>query len=120
MNNWTGIGNLGSDPVLYRTPSGKSVLNFSIAVDRFVVINTPEGPMTRKDPDWIPIVVFGDQAEHQAKYLQKGSKVGITGSLRQREWVTADGAKRTSIEVQALTIDWLDRIRSNDAASDAA
>lgn len=123
MNIWSGIGNVGSDPVLRRTGSGKAVLNFSIAVDRLAVIITPEGPVRHKECDWIPIVVFGDAAEHQAIYLQKGTKIGVTGALRPREWVDREGNKHTGFEIQANTIEWLanvkgfDRKSSNDSAS---
>ena len=112
MNQWTGIGNVGADPILRRTASGKAILNFNIAVDRVTRISTPEGVKTQKIPDWIPIVVFGDAAEHQATYLQKGTKIGITGSLHPRSYVDKSGATHYTFEVHASNIDWLDNVRS--------
>lgn len=113
MNQWTGIGNVGSDPTLRHTGSGKAVLNFSIAVDHFVVVETPEGTIKKREPDWIPVVVFGDSAEHQAKYLQKGTKVAVAGSLRQRTWIDKAGIARNSFEIQASQIEWLDNVKGS-------
>jgi single-strand DNA-binding protein len=112
MNTWSGIGNVGADPVLRSTASGRSVLNFNIAVDRIVRVDTAEGPKTEKTPDWIPVVVFGDAADHQARYLQKGTKVAVVGSLRPRSYVDKSGATHYTFEIHADQIDWLANVRS--------
>jgi single-strand DNA-binding protein len=119
MNVWSGIGNVGADPVLRQTASGRSVLNFNIAVDRIVRVDTAEGPRTEKTPDWIPVVVFGDAAEHQARYLQKGTKVAIIGSLRPRTYADKSGATHHTFEVHADTIDWLANVRSPTRVAEA-
>lgn len=112
MNSWSGIGNIGNEPILRSTSSGRSVLNFSIAVDRTIRVETPEGTVSQRSPDWIPIVVFGDAAEHHAKYLQKGTKVAVTGSLRPRSYTDTVGVTHYTFEIQAESIDWLANVRS--------
>lgn len=120
MNQWFGIGNLGSDPTLRSTASGRSVLNFSIAVDRMVRTPSTDGGTgtVKRVPDWIPVVVFGDAADHQAKYLQKGTKVAVTGSLRPRTYTDKQNIEHHTFEVQADRIDWLGNVRSPDAVAD--
>ena len=112
MNCWSGIGNVGADPVLRQTASGRSVLNFNIAVDRLVRVDTAEGMITQKTPDWIPVVCFGDAADHQARYLQKGTKVAITGALRPRSYADKEGKTHFTFEIHADSIDWLANVRS--------
>ena len=118
MNQWHGIGNVGAKPTLRKTASGTAVLNFSIAVDRITRVNTPEGIKTQKTPDWIPIVVFGDSAEHHAQYLQKGTRIGVTGELRTRNYTDSQGNVHHGFEVQAGTIDWLNNVNSPSTHSD--
>lgn len=120
MNNWNGIGNLGRDPELRTTPSGKSILNISIAVDRTYYRTKEDGNSERVSAtDWIPIVVWGSQAELQAMYLQKGSKIAVEGELRQRDYVLEDGSKRYTFEIHAKNITWLGRIRSREEVGPA-
>lgn len=78
--------------------TGKAVTNFSIAVPR---------PFAKDKSDWINIVVYDKQAENAAKYLQKGSKVGIVGYLTIRQWETKDGDKRYATEVIANNVEFL-------------
>lgn len=111
MNIWNGIGNIGANPELKRTVSGKSVLNFRIAIDR--VRYEPSSDTYVKQADWIPVVVWDKAAEVNAKYLQKGSKVAVTGELRTRTYTDKNGATQQRFEIQANHIEWLDGVRSN-------
>ena len=90
-------GNLGQTPQLRQVGSGKSVLNFMLAVDK------PDDNGT----SWIPIVVWGNKAEHQARHLTKGSQVLVKGELNQRNWTDRDNQSRQSIEVIAQEIEWI-------------
>lgn len=111
MNLWIGTGNLGRTPELRITESGKSVLNFSIACDRSYT--TADGRKV-SETDWIPVVVWGRQAEHQARYLRKGSSVTVRGSLRPRSYVDASGNTQKTFEVVAESITWHARIGTPD------
>ena len=125
MNVWHGIGNLGKDPIHRSTASGRSVLNFSMAVDRRVRTgeDSSGNAIYEKRPDWIPVVVFGSRADQCARYLQKGSKVLVTCSLRPRRWTDSEGITHSAFEVDASgpggNIEFLAKIRSNDQASTA-
>lgn len=74
MNSWNGIGNITKDLELRSTTSGKNVCEFSIAIN--------EGYGDNQRTTYVTIVVWGNQAENIVKYCSKGSKVGVSGSLR--------------------------------------
>lgn len=115
MNQVTLIGNLGSDPVLRKTPSGNPVLNFTIAVDRRSYKTDSSGnKILSKDVDWVPCVVWNAKAEACAEYLQKGSKVAVTGSLRQRSYET-DDRKITVMEVKVQEVQFLSKIKNQES-----
>lgn len=94
-------GRLGRQPELRVTPNSVSVTTFSIAVDR-----RPD-PSGDKATDWIDIVTFNQLAENCAKYLDKGSMVGIEGRLQMREWEAKGGGKRRTMEVIADNVQFL-------------
>jgi single-strand DNA-binding protein len=112
MNNFTGIGNLGSNPTLRTTPSGGNVTNFSVAIDRKFYRGTGENRTLVKETDWIPVVCWGSLATTCSNYLQKGSKVAVSGSVRPRTYTDSNGNTRSTFEIIASEIEFLDRIRS--------
>ena len=91
------IGNLTRDVEKRETETGKTVANFSIAVGRAFSDET----------DFFNITVWEKQAENCAKYLKKGSKVGIVGTLQNRSYKANDGVKRTITEVVAEQVEFL-------------
>jgi single-strand DNA-binding protein len=90
-------GNLTKDVETRATQSGKSVATLSVAVKR------PHSDET----DFFNVVVWGNQAENCAKYLKKGSKVGIVGTLQNRSYEANDGTKRTITEIVAEQVEFL-------------
>lgn len=99
-------GNLTRDPELRYVPSGKAVTKFGLAVNRSYITSTGE----RKDEvDFIPIVVWGKQAETCNQYLQKGRSVLVSGRLQFRSWETESGEKRSILEVVAQRVQFLGR-----------
>lgn len=98
------MGNLTRDPELKYIPSGTPVTNFTVAVNRRY---TPQGGETKEETSFIPVVVWGKQAENCNQYLKKGSPVFVDGDLRQRSYETTDGQKRSVIEVVAFTVQFL-------------
>ena len=102
MNKVILVGNLTRDPELSETPSGVAVCKFSIAVNRPHANSDGE-----RQTDFFNIVVWRGQGENAAKYLKKGSKVGIVGSLQNRSYEDKDGVKRSVTEVIASEVEFL-------------
>lgn len=102
MNKVLMIGNLSRDPELSETPSGVAVCKFSIAVQRDYADS--DG---KRSADFFNIVVWRGRAENCAKYLKKGNKVAIVGSLQNRSYEDKDGVKRNVTEVIASEVEFL-------------
>jgi len=92
------VGNLTKDPELKETPNGKSVLNFTVAVDE-------RG--SKEHTNFIPVTCWGKLAELVAEYQTKGNKVAVTGRLYQDSWENEEGEKRSAIKVIAENVDFL-------------
>ncbi len=100
------IGNLGRDPEMRYTPSGKPVTSFSVAVSRSWV--KPEGERT-ETTDWFNVVAWGRLAEICSQYLTKGSMVYVEGRLETRSWEAENGQKHFRTEVVASDVNILDK-----------
>ena len=86
------IGNVGKEPEMRFTPSGKPVTSFSVAV------NSKFGE--KESTEWFSVVAWNKLAETCNQYLQKGQQVFIEGRLQTRTWET-DGLKHYKAEVIA-------------------
>ena len=75
------IGNLTKDPELKQTPSGTSVVSFSIGVSRKY-----SGADGSRETDFINVVAWKGTAEFIAKYFRKGNGISIVGSLQVRSY----------------------------------
>lgn len=95
------LGNLGRDPIIRATKTGRAVASFSIAVSR--IYTTPQGEQ-RELTDWINIVAWGPLAEAVGSELKKGSRVFVAGRISTRSYDAQDGTKRYVTEVVAETI----------------
>ena len=102
------IGNLGRDPEMRYTPSGKPVTSFSVATSR--TWTTTDGDR-REATEWFNVVAWRDLAEICNQYLSKGSKVYIEGRLQTRSWESQDGQKHFRTEVVADEMIVLDNRR---------
>lgn len=102
------IGRLGRDPELRTTTTGKSVVEFSIAVSKRI---KPQdgGP----DADWFRVKAWGNTAEFVANYLSKGRLVAVDGRLETRKWTDNEGNNREIIEVVAEQVQSLERPRDD-------
>lgn len=97
------IGNLVRDPELRTTQSGVPVCSFTVAVNR-----RKQGPEAgQQDADFFRITTWRQQAENCNRYLSKGKKVGITGTLTLQAYTGNDGLQRQSMEVQADEVEFL-------------
>jgi single-strand DNA-binding protein len=100
------IGNLGADPELRYTPSGKAVANLRVAVNHNFKDAAGEW---QKETQWFNVEVWDQAAERAAEQMRKGNKVYAEGRLRTREWEGQDGQKRTSVEIRADRVLSLER-----------
>jgi single-strand DNA-binding protein len=95
----TVVGNLTADPELRFTPSGAAVANFTVA-------STPR-IFDRQSSEWkdgealfLRCNIWREAAENVAESLTRGSRVIVTGRLKQRSFETREGEKRTVFEVE--------------------
>ena len=102
MNKVYLIGNLTRDPELSETSSGISFCRFSIAVNR--TFANADG---NREADFFNITVWRTQAENCSKFLKKGSKVAVVGSLQNHSYEDKDGVKRTLTDIVASEIEFL-------------
>ena len=102
MNKVILVGNLTRDPELITTTNGVSLCRFSLAVQRRFA-----GQDGEREADFINIVVWRGQADNCYKYLKKGSKCGVVGSLQTRSYDAQDGTKRYSTDVVADEVEFL-------------
>ena len=115
MNKVYLIGNLTRDPEISETTSGVAFCRFSIAVNRTFV--NADG---NRDADFFNITVWRNQAENCGKFLKKGSKVAIAGSLQTRTYDDKDGIKRTVTDIVASEVEFLSTgSRGDGMGSDA-
>ena len=102
MNKVFLIGNLTRDPEFATTQSGVNVCKFAIAVSRdYADANG------NRETDYFSIVVWRGKAEICNKYLKKGSKVGIVGTLQNRSYEDKDGVVRHITEIIANEVEFL-------------
>jgi len=98
------IGNLTDDPELRYTQNGTARTRFAIAINRRW--RDREGNL-QEETTFVPIVVWGPQAENCANYLEKGRLVAVEGRLRIDSFETAEGERRKVVEVVADTVQFL-------------
>lgn len=113
MNKVQLIGNLTKDPELNETPSGVAVCRFSIAVNRSYANEEGE-----RIADYFNITVWRGQAENCGKFLKKGSKVAIVGSLQNRTYEDKDGVERKVTDIIASEVEFLTSIKSEETSNE--
>ncbi len=106
MNKIILIGNLGKDPDMSYTQSGKAVTKFSLAVNRRM--RDAESGERRDETTWFNIVAWDRLAETCNSYLHKGSKAYIEGRMTSRKYTDKEGVERTAWEVTASEMEMLD------------
>jgi len=95
------IGNVGKEPEMRFTPSGKSVASFSVAVNnKFGEESTTE---------WFNVVAWNKLAETCNQYLTKGQQVFVEGRLLTRQWDDSEGQTHYRTEVIANKVLFLGR-----------
>lgn len=102
MNKVFLIGNLTRDPELSQTPTGVSVCRLSIAVGRR--FSNAEGG---RETDFFNVTAWRGNAENCAKFLKKGNKVAVAGSIQVRNYERQDGSKGTAVDIVADEVEFL-------------
>src|SRR5437016_4062016 len=102
------VGRLTRDPELRTTTTGKSVCDFSIAVQKRM--KPQDGS---PDADFFRVNAWERQAEYVSNYLTKGRLVAVDGRLQSRKFTASDGSNREVIEIVAENVQGLDRPRDD-------
>ena len=102
------VGRLTRDPELRTTTTGKSVCDFSIAVQKRM--KPQDGS---PDADFFRVNCWEKTAEYVSNYLHKGRLVAVDGRLQARKFTDKDGNNREMVEIVADTVQGLDRPRDD-------
>lgn len=102
MNKAILIGNLTRDPEMRKTASGISACTFTLAINRRFA--NQQGV---READFINVVAWRQLADLCLKYLEKGSKIGVVGTIQTRSYDARDGGKRYVTEVVAEEVEFL-------------
>ena len=97
------LGNLGRDPEVRQTQSGKAVANFSVATtDAW-----GQGEDRQERTEWHQVVVWGQLGETCGQYLTKGRQVLVEGRLQTHSYEDREGVKRSVTEIVAQQVQFL-------------
>jgi single-strand DNA-binding protein len=110
MSDATVVGNIG-EPQLKFTPSGKPVLEFSLAENHSK--KNQQGGWDEDGTTWRRVSIWDKKAEALAEVLKKGDRVIVTGSERMREYEAKDGTQGKSLEINARDIGIIPRQQQN-------
>lgn len=97
--NITVVGNLTADPELRFTPSGAAVANFTVASTPRIY-DRQSGEWRDGEALFLRCNIWREAAENVAESLTRGSRVIVTGRLKQRSFETREGEKRTVVEIE--------------------
>jgi single-strand DNA-binding protein len=117
MSDVTVIGNVG-EPNLKFTPSGKPVLEFSLAENHST--KNQQGGWDEDGTTWRRVTLWDKKGEALGNVLKKGDRVIVTGSERIREWESKDGGKGQSLELNAREIGIIVRVPKDGGNSQGA
>lgn len=98
------VGHLGADPEVKHTPNQRAYCHLSVATHHTY---KDQNGVKQDRTDWHRVTVWGDTAEHCARYLTKGRQVFIEGRLQTRTWNDKDGQRRSATDVVAIRVVFL-------------
>lgn len=114
MNKIILIGNMVADPETRTTQAGGTQCTFRIAVQR----RFPDKQTGKRESDFFTVLCWGKLAEFVSKYMTKGRKAAVEGSVQMRSYEASDGSKRYVTEVIADNVEFCDS-KSEGAQSGA-
>ena len=92
------IGNLGKDPEVRNAQNGTKIVNFTLATSE--TWNDKASGERKEKTEWHRVVVFNERiADVAERYLKKGQKVYVEGSLQTRKWTDQSGQEKFTTEV---------------------
>lgn len=109
MNKVYLIGNLTRDPERSETTSGIAFCRFALAVNRTYA--NSEG---NREADYFNVIVWRTLAENCGRFLKKGSKIAVVGSLQNRSYEDKDGIKRNVTDIVASEVEFLTTNRGDE------
>ena len=107
MNCVQEIGRITADPEVKVSQSGKSILSFSLAVQRDYKNRSGE-----YDTDFFRCVAYQSSADYLGKYAKKGDMLAVSGALRQNTYENREGKKVSSVEISVSLVQILNRKKS--------
>lgn len=107
-------GNLTKDPVVRSTRNGTPVANFSIASNRKF---RGSDNKWQEDVCYVGVVAWNKLAESCSSKLHKGSAVVVEGELQSRSWQSEEGSTRSTVEIKARRIQFLNKRVSTDGTT---
>jgi single-strand DNA-binding protein len=113
LNKFFIVGNVASDPESRTTASGVAQCSFRVATQRRFANQSGV-----READFHQVVCWRNTAEFASKYLLKGRKVAVEGSVQYRSYDAQDGTKRWVTEVIADNLEILDRNETKPAAAE--
>ena len=118
MNKLTIIGNLTRDPELRTTTTGVNVCDFTVAVNRRQRRDAQNNG--QPEADFFRVTAWRERGELCAKYLAKGRKVAVVGSVSVHTFTGNDGTTRASLEVTADEVEFLSSRNDGEAGGYSA
>ena len=107
------MGRLVADPELRRTSTDKSVVTFTLAVNRNFARQGEQA-----QTDFIDIVAWGKTAEFVSRYFVKGQLGAVAGQIQTRTWEDKQGNKRKSVEVVAEEVHFAEPKRDSQSRNE--
>ena len=101
-------GNLGNDPEIHYSSDGSPIASFNLAF---------HSSSKKEEPNWIRCVTFGKLAEIVEKYLHKGARIAIVGTLSQNKWVSNEGISKSSYQILGNSIEFI-KINGHESEND--
>ena len=95
LNQCVLTGNLGNDPEINYSSEGDPIANFNLAFRS-----------SRKKTGWIRVSAFGHIAELVEKYLHKGARIALVGTLEENKW-ESDGQKRSKLQMICRNVEFI-------------
>ena len=106
------VGNVGRDPELKMTPTGRAVCEFSIAVNR--ITGKSDSGERQEQTDWYRISCWANLAERAQQMITKGRLVYVEGRFSPRQYTDREGQNRISLDVSASDFQMLDSRRDRE------
>jgi single-strand DNA-binding protein len=103
INSATIVGYVGQDAKVFKSEKGSSTAKFSVACNERWRDDSKDNERTH----WIGCVAYGRWAEFCEQYVQRGTRLAVSGSLQYSEWQDKGGNKRNQLELKVLGIELL-------------